>query len=169
MNKKIIPLILLSTALLMTGCAKKEKGNSGEAPTSGQPGQTSQTPTGSVVSFAAADFPAMSAAAAFETTKSGVKVAISQGLPDTQNNAIRIYKGKTLTISGVTFTKIEMTFSDYVSSKGDHYDGGGLGELAGWTLASDKLSGVWTGSSDNLTFTATNYQTRAVTINVTLA
>ena len=42
MNKKFIPLILLSTALLMTGCAKKEKSksNSGETPTSGQPGES---------------------------------------------------------------------------------------------------------------------------------
>ncbi|MBR0439265.1 MAG: hypothetical protein IJK27_00685 [Bacilli bacterium] len=166
MNKKFIPLILLSTALLMTGCAKKEKSNSGANP--GDSTQTSGQPaSGTVVSFAAADFPAANNSP-FEFTKSGLTISVSKGYTGSEYELFRVYKTATFKISGAAFTKVDMTFSDYVKDT-NHYDGGGFGEVSGFTLSSDKLSGSWSGNSTELTFTAANYQVRVVTFSVTLA
>lgn len=168
MNKKFIPLILLSTALLMTGCAKKEKSNSGDAPTSGQPGQTSQTPTGSVVEFTSADFSSFTTRGEMSVTKSNVVVTVSDGIYNTNYSEMRVYKNATLTISGVSFTKVVMTFSDFKSGD-DNYDASGLGPVDGWTAAADNLSGTWTGSSSSLVFTASGHQVRPTKISVTVA
>lgn len=174
MNKKFIPLILLSTALLMTGCAKKEKtkSNSGETPTSGQPGQTSDTPaSGTVIEFAKADFPVVSGAA-YEATKNGVKVAISQGAINANYDEFRIYKNATMTISGATFTKIEISFTSHYDKDGDkykYYDGRNVAPVDGMTVASDYLSATWNGNATSFVLTASVAQTRPTKVAITIA
>lgn len=81
---------------------------------------------------------------------------------------LRIYKGKTLTISaaGATITKIEFTCTANGTTKqGPGCWGAGAPE--GYTFESDGKNGTWVGSESSVAFTATDNQVRIEELTVT--
>ncbi len=115
------------------------------------------------ITFAPSDFAEMSSAAAFSTEKNGIKIEVSNGR--TYSEHIRIYKNQTITISSsATIKKIVFTCTATGSAQ---YGPGSFGELDGYTFESDGNTGTWEGTSNSITFTASNNQVRATSIVVT--
>ena len=120
---------------------------------------------GTVVSFTYSDFAVVSEQS-YTLTKQGVTVSCTKGTINTKNTFFSVFKDQSFTVSASSLSKIEITASDFVSDKGAKYDAEGLGDLAG--LTKNGTSATWTGSSESVTFTASNYQVRFITISVTL-
>lgn len=172
MNKKFIPLILLSTALLMTGCAKKEKTNSGEAPTSGQPGQTSDTPApGTVVTLELAGQLGEDVTPS-DTTKGALIEKTVQGLSISYNGAykvfadgynIRVYKNQTMKLSATKITKVELV----CTADGEAKYGPGCATVNVGNYTFSGRNGTWTGDAAEVVFTAATNQVRMSSLKVT--
>ena len=108
------------------------------------------------------DYVAKSYGVTFTYAKGSSTSAISGGVFD---NQLRVYKGATLTISSpVSITNITINAS---VNKGIGADG--LTASGGsYTASTDKLTGTWSGSSKDITFTASSGQVRITSIVVTL-
>lgn len=79
---------------------------------------------------------------------------------------IRVFKGKTLTISSssVTITKIEFTCTANGTTK---YGPGCFAEQEGYTFEASGKTGTWTGSASSVSFTASSNQVRITQIIIT--
>lgn len=109
---------------------------------------------------AGGDIVATSGDVEFRYAQAGSTSAIIGGLKDDQ---LRIYKSSTLTISSArSIQKIAITA---VLNKQIGADGL---TAEGYTAAADKLSGVWEGTANSVTLTASNGQCRITQIVVTL-
>lgn len=103
-----------------------------------------------------------STAGAQTATKSGLTVAISNGLVnDTQ---IRVYKNATITFTAAKIKSIEFTCT---ANGAAQYGPGSFGELTGYTFEQAGPKGTWTGDSASVTLTASSNQVRITQIVIT--
>lgn len=106
------------------------------------------------------DYVATKDGVTFTYSKGTSTTAISGGIKDDQ---LRIYKNSTFTISSAqTISKIVVTA---VINNGIGADGF---VAEGYTAADDKLSGTWSGSSNEVTLTASGGQVRITQVTVTV-
>ena len=117
------------------------------------------------ITFTAADFTPVTEAD-YSTTKEGVTVSVV-GSTVTADQ-LRIFKGKTITISCSTgsISKIEFTCTANGAAK---YGPGSFDAQSGYTFEDVGPIGTWTGSASEVTFTAANNQVRATQIVVTVS
>ncbi|MBR3075038.1 MAG: BACON domain-containing protein, partial [Bacteroidales bacterium] len=101
-----------------------------------------------------------------QTQQTGVRrnvtAVISNGLADETSDHIRVYKNETLTLSvpdGAYITAIEFTGSS------SSYPVSGFADKSGFTKSEN--SGIWSGSSQSVVFTASGSQVRLDRIDVT--
>lgn len=104
-------------------------------------------------------------------TINGVTLALENGCRNTNNNDIRIYKDKKMTISVAsgTIVEIELTAAtkNYDGKDSEHYlDQFAAGAPAGLVLSNENKTGVWTGSAKSVDFTASGAQVRMSQIRV---
>ena len=101
-------------------------------------------------------------------TVSGITIACSNGLVGTASGvkAMRAYKNSNFTISGPTIVEIVITCTANGTAQ---YGPGcwGKGAPTGYTFESDGKTGTWTGSSNSISFTATDNQVRMSQIVIT--
>ena len=114
------------------------------------------------VTFVASDFTPVESSD-YSTTKNGITVSVV-GSTVTADQ-MRIFKGKTITISSTVgnITKIVFTCTAKNDAK---YGPGSFGDLSGYTYA-DEI-GTWEGSASEVTFTSEKNQVRATQIVVTV-
>lgn len=100
----------------------------------------------------------------YSVTKDGVTVAVTAST--VTNEQMRIFKGKTITISSESnISSIVFTCTANGTSK---YGPGCFNAQDGYTFESAGKTGTWTGSATSVTFTAESNQVRATQIVVTL-
>ena len=88
--------------------------------------------------------------------KNGLTFVISNGVANTTNSDIRVYKGATITFSATNITRIEFTCSSSnPASNFTSFDG------------FNNSTGVWMGSSASISFTASAAQVRITKIAIT--
>lgn len=129
-------------------------GNSGDSGNSGNSGNTGDSNTGNAteksVTIVMADQGFTDKAAVSSSiSKDGITIAFSVGTGKTEpsyytnngGNAVRLYGGNTMTISGKTIVKVVLTFAT-------EYDTNEITVNTGTFTSPD-----WTGSTDNLVFT----------------
>ena len=106
--------------------------------------------------------------AAYEVSKDGVTIAVSSGRLGTFNNEVhyRIYKNQTLTLTSAVgnIAKVEFT----CTAEGDAQYGPGCFTVDGGDYTYAGPVGTWTGSADEIVFTASSNQVRATQVVVTL-
>ena len=100
-------------------------------------------------------------AAAFTLTKNPITLSCNNGVVNAEQ--IRIYKGKTLTISGATIVKVEFT----CTAEGTAQYGPGCFTTPTGTYSYSGSIGTWTGSASSIVFTAESNQVRCTSIVVT--
>ena len=101
----------------------------------------------------------------YSVTKDGVTVAVVAST--VTNDQMRIFKGKTITISAESnISSIVFTCTANGTAK---YGPGCFNAQEGYTFEADGKTGTWTGSATSVTFTAESNQVRATQIVVTLA
>ncbi len=117
------------------------------------------------ITFTAADFTPVTEAD-YSTTKEGVTVAVVGST--VTSDQLRIFKGKTITISCSTgsISKIEFTCTANGAAK---YGPGSFTAPDGYTFEDDGPIGTWTGSASEVTFTAEKNQVRTTQIVVTVS
>ena len=100
----------------------------------------------------------------FTITKTPISVTVKESTLTADQ--IRVFKGKKMTISGATITKIELTCTANGTAK---YGPGafGAGAPTGYTFEASGPNGTWTGNSTSVEFTATDNQVRVTQIVVT--
>ena len=108
-------------------------------------------------------------AAAYEVEKNGVTMTVSSGILGTYNNEMhyRVYKNQTLTLTSTVgkIVKVEFTCT---ANDAEKY-GPGCFTVDGGDYTYAGPVGTWTGSADEIVFTATTNQVRATQVVVTLA
>ena len=109
-------------------------------------------------------------AAAFEVSKNGVALAVTKGCIGTYNNEnhYRIYKNETLTITstvGSNIVSVEFT----CTANDDAKYGPGCFTVADGDYSYSSAVGTWTGSANEVVFTALTNQVRASQIVVKVA
>lgn len=107
-------------------------------------------------------------AAAYEVTKDGVTIAVSQGIIGTYNNVdhYRIYKNQTLTVTSTigNITSIQVT----CTANDDAKYGPGSFTAAEGNYAYSGAVGTWIGSAAEVVLAASNNQVRTTEIVVTI-
>ena len=108
-------------------------------------------------------------AAAYEVEKNGVTMTVSSGILGTYNNEMhyRVYKNQTLTLTSTVgkIVKVEFTCT---ANDAEKY-GPGCFTVDGGDYTYAGPVGTWTGSADEIVFTASSNQVRATQVVVTLA
>lgn len=130
------------------------------------PGATTQTYT---VEFTYDNNGGLSTTAGEQTgTIDDISVYLENGALNANNQDIRIYKGKKMTISASSgaITKIVIT-SKSADASANGPGQFGEGAPSGFAVATNGESGTWTGSSASVDFTATGAQVRMISIAVT--
>ena len=134
------------------------EGSGGETPIDPDP----ETPTSTTI--LPSDGTAIdggTAGVAYSFTKNGVTVEATGTLTADQ---IRVFKGKTITITAIGMTKIEFTCTANGTAK---YGPGCFAALEGYTYEASGKKGTWTGSANSITLTASTNQVRITQIIVT--
>ena len=177
MNKRIIPMLFVATALMLTGCGKKTNSQNGSADNSG--GDTS-TPTSGQTSGQQGDYTTleitpenmggkMDAAGPYSHTYDGLTVSVSRGLIDqnqaTTNWEIRIYKNYSITFTATELKKIE--FTCVANGSAERGPGNFTTASGGYTFEEAGPKGTWEGSAASVEFKAETSQVRCLTISVT--
>ena len=167
MNKRIIPLLVITSALLLTGCGKKNadggSGQAGDTSTSQTDGYKTVEITGSTMGGK------MNNPGAYSKEIDGLKISVSNGLIDenynTKNVEIRIYKDATLTLEATEVTKAIFT----CTANGTDKQGPGnfTADVGNYTYEESGPKGTWEGSAAKIVFTAATNQVRCLTISVT--
>ena len=108
-------------------------------------------------------------AAAFKVSKNGVALAVTKGCIGTYNNEshYRIYKNETLTITSTVGNIVSVEFT--CTANDDAKYGPGCFTVADGSYSYSGAVGTWTGSANEVVFTASLNQVRASQIVVTLA
>ena len=108
-------------------------------------------------------------ATAYEVEKNGVTMTVSSGILGTYNNEMhyRVYKNHTLTLTSTVgkIVKVEFTCT---ANDAEKY-GPGCFTVDGGDYTYAGPVGTWTGSADEIVFTASTNQVRATQVVVTLA
>lgn len=167
MNKKIIPLFLIATSMLLTGCGKKGS-SSAQGSGSGQESSSAVQEVTLELAGALGDdvSPSSSSGDLIERTVQGLSVSYTGAykvFDDGYN--IRIYKNKTMTLKATEITKVEFV----CTASGDAQYGPGCLtlEAGGGEYSYAERNGTWTGSSAEITFKASTNQVRASSLKVT--
>ena len=128
------------------------------------PVDTTEVPVLEGIVITPSDFTPVTSAD-YSTTKEGVKVAVAAST--VTEDQIRIFKGKTITISAATaITGIEFTCTAKGTAK---YGPGCFQAQNGYTFEEDGNKGTWIGSATKVTFTAESNQVRVTQIVVALS
>ena len=128
------------------------------------PVDTTEVPALEGIVITPSDFTPVTSAD-YSTTKEGVKVAVAAST--VTEDQIRIFKGKTITISAATaITGIEFTCTAKGTAK---YGPGCFQAQKGYTFEKDGDKGTWVGSATKVTFTAESNQVRVTQIIVALS
>ena len=128
------------------------------------PVDTTEVPALEGIVITPSDFTPVTSAD-YSTTKEGVKVAVTAST--VTEDQIRIFKGKTITISAATaITGIEFTCTAKGTAK---YGPGCFQAQKGYTFEKDGDKGTWVGSATKVTFTAESNQVRVTQIVVALS
>ena len=108
-------------------------------------------------------------AAAFEVSKNGVALAVTKGCIGTYNNEnhYRIYKNETLTITSTVGNIVSVEFT--CTANDDAKYGPGCFTVADGNYSYSGAVGTWTGSANEVVFTALTNQVRASQIVVKVA
>lgn len=108
-------------------------------------------------------------AAAFKVSKNGVALAVTKGCIGTYNNAnhYRIYKNETLTITSTVGNIVSVEFT--CTANDDAKYGPGCFTVADGDYSYSGAVGTWTGSANEVVFTASTNQVRASQIVVKVA
>ena len=108
-------------------------------------------------------------AAAFEVSKNGVALAVTKGCIGTYNNEnhYRIYKSETLTITSTVGNIVSVEFT--CTANDDAKYGPGCFTVADGSYSYSGAVGTWTGSANEVVFTALTNQVRASQIVVKVA
>ena len=108
-------------------------------------------------------------AAAFEVSKNGVALAVTKGCIGTYNNEnhYRIYKNETLTITSTVGNIVSVEFT--CTANDDAKYGPGCFTVADGSYSYSGAVGTWTGSANEVVFTALTNQVRASQIVVKVA
>lgn len=108
-------------------------------------------------------------AAAFEVSKNGVALAVTKGCIGTYNNEnhYRIYKNETLTITSTVGNIVSVEFT--CTANDDAKYGPGCFTVADGSYSYSGAVGTWTGSANEVVFTASTNQVRASQIVVKVA
>ena len=134
---------------------------------------TPDTPEGTVVFDADIDKgnagTDSNSAAAYQITKNGVTLDVSQGILGTYNNEMhyRVYKNQTLTVTSTVGNIVAVEFT--CTADDDAKYGPGCFTVDGGSYEYSGPVGNWTGNATTITFTATTAQVRATQIVVKLA
>ena len=108
-------------------------------------------------------------AAAFNVSKNGVALAVTKGCIGTYNNEnhYRIYKNETLTITSTVGNIVSVEFT--CTANDDAKYGPGCFTVADGDYSYSGAVGTWTGSANEVVFTASTNQVRASQIVVKVA
>ena len=108
-------------------------------------------------------------AAAFKVSKNGVALAVTKGCIGTYNNEnhYRIYKNETLTITSIVVNIVSVEFP--CTANDDAKYGPGCFTVADGDYSYSGAVGTWTGSANEVVFTASTNQVRASQIVVKVA
>ena len=108
-------------------------------------------------------------AAAFNVSKNGVALAVTKGCIGTYNNEnhYRIYKNETLTITSTVGNIVSVEFT--CTANDDAKYGPGCFTVADGSYSYSGAVGTWTGSANEIVFTASTNQVRASQIVVKIA
>ena len=108
-------------------------------------------------------------AAAFKVSKNGVALAVTKGCIGTYNNEnhYRIYKNETLTITSTVGNIVSVEFT--CTANDDAKYGPGCFTVADGDYSYSGAVGTWTGSANEVVFTASTNQVRASQIVVKVA
>ena len=108
-------------------------------------------------------------AAAFKVSKNGVALAVTKGCIGTYNNEnhYRIYKNETLTITSTVGNIVSVEFT--CTANDDAKYGPGCFTVADGNYSYSGAVGTWTGSANEVVFTASTNQVRASQIVVKVA
>ncbi len=108
-------------------------------------------------------------AAAFKVSKNGVALAVTKGCIGTYNNEnhYRIYKNETLTITSTVGNIVSVEFT--CTANDDAKYGPGCFTVADGSYSYSGAVGTWTGSANEVVFTASTNQVRASQIVVKVA
>lgn len=108
-------------------------------------------------------------AAAFKVSKNGVALAVTKGCIGTYNNEnhYRIYKNETLTITSTVGNIVSVEF--ICTANDDAKYGPGCFTVADGSYSYSGAVGTWTGSANEVVFTASTNQVRASQIVVKVA
>lgn len=108
-------------------------------------------------------------AAAFNVSKNGVALAVTKGCIGTYNNEnhYRIYKNETLTITSTVGNIVSVEFT--CTANDDAKYGPGCFTVADGSYSYSGAVGTWTGSANEVVFTASTNQVRASQIVVKIA
>ena len=108
-------------------------------------------------------------AAAFNVSKNGVALAVTKGCIGTYNNEnhYRIYKNETLTITSTVGNIVSVEFT--CTANDDAKYGPGCFTVADGSYSYSGAVGTWTGSANEVVFTASTNQVRASHIVVKVA
>lgn len=121
------------------------------------------TPVSGEITILPSDFETATSAD-YSTTKEGVTVEVTASTVNSEQ--IRIFKGKTITISSESnIVSIEFTC---IANGTKQYGPGCFKAQDGYTYEENGKTGTWTGSAKSVTFTAETNQVRATQIVVTL-
>ena len=100
----------------------------------------------------------------FTIVKDGITVHVEQGVAN--GTHYRFYKGKKVTITSEIGDMTGIVF-ECVGAGDSQYGSGGFTVVPGSYIADEKL-GIWTGTANQVVFTATNFQVRATKITITV-
>ncbi|MBR4828308.1 MAG: chitobiase/beta-hexosaminidase C-terminal domain-containing protein [Muribaculaceae bacterium] len=118
---------------------------------------TKNTPvTGTCIVFNYADDEAITTAAEYTVTRPGASFTVSNGMI---NGHYRIYKNQTIAFTSTAGNIIRIEFDGVSGNPASNF-----GEVTG--MAYEGNNGVWVGSAQNVTFTATLNQVRCTEIRV---
>ena len=108
-------------------------------------------------------------AAEYTISKNGVTMTVSSGILGTYNNEMhyRIYKNQTLTITSTVGNILSVEFT--CTANGEAKYGPGCFTVSTGDYAYEGAVGTWSGSANEITFTASTNQVRATEIVVTIA
>ncbi len=156
MLKKLLPIFALTAGLLLAGCTGGKGGQGGSQGGSQGGGEGSGGSQGGggaqTVEIVSQMGDADSEVGDVTKTVGAITVTwngVYKHFDD--NNEVRVYAGKTITISGATISSIAFTFANNTSS-----DKGGPNQLSGegYTYTDGTKNGAWSGSATSITLSA---------------
>ena len=100
----------------------------------------------------------------FTIVKDGITVHVEQGVAN--GTHYRFYKGKKVTITSEIGDMTGIVF-ECVGAGDSQYGSGGFTVVPGSYIVDEKL-GIWTGTANQVVFTAINFQVRATKITITV-